>query len=399
MNVWYVTMGFPASSETFAGVEMRVLRSMNPKLSAHCFRIRPASDLDLLFYWGLNDLPVTWTSSATFLFAAYFLLRWPWRVVRLCAMLTVFTYREPVQLVKSFILLPRAFELFVKAAHEKPDVVHLFWGHYPSILGYAIQRWLPGTVVSVFLGAYDLVQKYPLSRPVAQNADIVWTHAKTNLPSILELGVEEDRLFVSYRGVDLRMIPRILDGKTTCRIVTAGRLVPEKGMENALHALKKVLEDFPNATLTVLGKGPDRDRLEGIVENLNIAHAVQFKGYLAHQETLNEFAQTDVFLLISRSPSERLPNVVKEAMACRCICLASITPGIEELIEDGLTGMIVPSDGWEEVAEGLCQIFSRPEQYESLRNLARNKILQQFDASLILMKKLERWKELSAKKK
>ena len=50
------------------------------------------------------------------------------------------------------------------------------------------------------------------------------------------------------------------------------------------------------------------------------------------------------FLMLSTKPGERLPNVVKEAMFAGCICFASATPGIDELIENGVSGFILPSD-------------------------------------------------------
>ena len=54
-------------------------------------------------------------------------------------------------------LIPMSFYMFEKLKKEKPDIVHLFWGHYPSLVGYLVKKNMPDTKLSQFLGAYDLV--------------------------------------------------------------------------------------------------------------------------------------------------------------------------------------------------------------------------------------------------
>ena len=82
-------------------------------------------------------------------------------------------------------------------------------------------------------------------------------------------------------------------------------------------------------------------RDERLARALGIRESVEFRGQVTYDSVLAALASAEVLLFLSRHEAERLPNVVKEAMASRCICIVSRTPGIEELIPNGRIGFIV----------------------------------------------------------
>lgn len=82
--------------------------------------------------------------------------------------------------------------------------------------------------------------------------------------------------------------------------------------------------------------------LQQLAEDLGVRDSVEFRGYVPHSQVYREMSQAELFLFFSKD--ERLPNVVKEAMACRCLCLVTKTPGIEELITSGENGFVLPDD-------------------------------------------------------
>lgn len=86
----------------------------------------------------------------------------------------------------NMVLAPAAVSIFDHLERRRFDVAHLFWGHYPALVGHLVQRFATGVVSSVLLGAYDLDEdryavRVPGSVPVAQNAHMVWTHSRSNL--------------------------------------------------------------------------------------------------------------------------------------------------------------------------------------------------------------------------
>src|SRR5690606_8558658 len=97
-----------------------------------------------------------------------------WWVISACRM-------RPKHLFKSLILIPSVLSICSILLKKRADVVHLFWGHYPSMRGYLVNSYMPETVLSMFLGAHDLVSAYPGSVKLAAKADVVVTHAQSNL--------------------------------------------------------------------------------------------------------------------------------------------------------------------------------------------------------------------------
>lgn len=99
--------------------------------------------------------------------------------------------------------------------------------------------------------------------------------------------------------------------ENTVRFVAAGRLFPAKGFDRLIEALPDLRMGY-NWHLTILGHGPDREKLEGMIRDRNLSDRVSLPGFLENPWT--SYAGADCFLLPSRS--EGLPNVALESLAC-----------------------------------------------------------------------------------
>lgn len=393
MKVAYVTMLFPAPAEVFATNDIRALEELGDRVSVHCLRPR-AQECGGLEEHGLTHLPVTYYSWRSLLRGAMAALRWPVDTLMFLGWVIARSGRRIRDLVRSLVLVPRALEIADELQRTKPDVVHLFWGHYPALVGYLVARRCPGVVVSVFLGAYDLSQRYGGSGPVARAADIVWTHADVNVPELLRLGVRRERIRVVHRGLDVKAIPpRPRPPMSGRRVITVGRLIREKAFDDVLVVFARLRARWPDSTLVVVGDGPERARLERMAAELGIASAVSFTGHVPHARVLREMADSDVMVFLSRKESERLPNVVKEAMACECVCVASDTPGMDELITHGVTGYVVAQGDTAAVIACIDSLFSDPEPARALANRARRHVLSHFDASASMRVYHREWEE------
>lgn len=341
MNVCYITMTFPAPYETFACSDIRALMRAGTTVSVKTLRsARPDADR-LLEEQRLQGLPVSHNTVRAMMRGLGYALLHPAVSAALLVWLVRFSWRRPGQLARSLFISPRALGLLRELAVERPDVVHLFWGHYPSIVGYLVRRRLPDVVVSMFLGAYDLEARYGPSAGAARTADVVWTHARVNIPTLEELGIRPDRIRVRHRGLEVERFASARHPKLAGRIVAIGRLAAEKTMADALAVFAGVLPRHPAATLVVIGDGPQRTELETLAEKLSIRHAVTFAGRVPQDEVRDELARADVLLYMARSDTDRLPNVIKEAMAAQCLCVVTRTRAIDELLEDEVHGFIV----------------------------------------------------------
>jgi colanic acid/amylovoran biosynthesis glycosyltransferase len=390
MRVAYVTMAFPAPSETFACNDVRSLSSAGIDVSVHS--LRPAFP-----HWrtvaadrGVDGVPISHNSFVNSLSGTVHALRQPRLLLKALRWTVASTGSRPFHLFRSLLLLPRAFDILRRVERARPQIVHLFWGHYPALVGFLVRQTKPDIVLSVFLGAYDLSWGYGGTEPIARTADVVWTHADHNIPAIERLGVSRSRVRRVYRGIDLTSWDRE-GAKVPCRIVTAGRLLPNKGMDTVLLAFQKVRQLWPAATLVVVGDGVERRNLKALAASLGIDGAVRFTGSVPHKDVLAEMSSAEVFLFLSRKNSERLPNVVKEAIASRCVCVVSETPGITELVADGVSGLLVPRSDASAAAERLDRIFKNPQLAQSLKALAEKNLRENFDLDRSMETYVEVW--------
>ena len=399
MKVAYITMQFPYPSETFASTDVRVLHELGVDMSVHSLRAKYPDAERLLVERDLEEVELTYNSfQASLAGLAYGLMR-PSLLLAFAGWLIQVSWRNPKHLWKSLLLLPRVLSVFSWLEHHRPDVVHIYWGHYPSLVGYLVERYLPGTVVSISLGVYDLSAEYGGSRYVARRADVVKTLARVNLPHIVEfVGIPGDSVKVIYDSLDLKRVKHLATHslkakKVSKRVLTAGRLHPDKGMSEVLDAFARALQQHPDATLVVLGDGSERQGLEKKCAALGISHAVTFRGHVNHDDVFDEMATAEVFLFLSKA--ERLPNVVKEAMLSECVCIVTQTIGIEELIPDESFGFVVPVGDVEEAGDRLLQVLDHQNSIAAMLKNAKSHILENFDSEKAMQAYLESWRNVN----
>ncbi|UOQ69531.1 glycosyltransferase family 4 protein [Hymenobacter volaticus] len=145
-----------------------------------------------------------------------------------------------------------------------------------------------------------------------------------------------------YRAREFRLIPSVV---RTNNFVFLGRLVSQKGTAVAVQAFGQVLtrlrahggQHLP--TLTIIGDGPERLSLEGLVASLNLSAHVQFTGFLEGSALARELNRYR-YLLVPSLFGEAFGNVVLEGMACGCLPLVSDSDGLPDAV--GKAGLIFP---------------------------------------------------------
>lgn len=121
-------------------------------------------------------------------------------------------------------------------------------------------------------------------------------------------------------------------------LMAAGRLAPWKGFNDLIEAMA-LLAGKRRVRLLILGDGPLRAELQGLIETRGLLDVVELVGYV--ENPLKYFAHADVFILSSLV--EGLPNVLVEAMMCGCTPVSTDAPtGPREVLQDGKYGYLVP---------------------------------------------------------
>ncbi|SNS77827.1 glycosyltransferase [Tropicimonas sediminicola] len=185
-----------------------------------------------------------------------------------------------------------------------------------------------------------------------------------------------DRLKVIHCGVDPALYDTGARERTGKRLLFVGRLAAVKGVPVLLEAFKAVAAQHPEAHLTLIGDGPERARLETEAEHLGVSRQVAFAGYRSQEEVAAALADADLFVLPSFA--EGVPVVLMEAMAARLPVVATRVGGVQELVEDGVSGLAVTSGDADAFADALLRLLDDPDRMRSMGEAGRAQVIDEF---------------------
>lgn len=161
-------------------------------------------------------------------------------------------------------------------------------------------------------------------------------------------------------------------------LLTVGRLSPQKGQVYLLRAMPLILERWPATLLQIVGKGQLEDMLRRECEKLGITGSVAFLGERDDVGAL--MRQADIFVLPSLW--EGLSIAALEALAAGLPIVASDIPSMQEVVEQGVHGVLVEPKKPERLAGAILRLLQDPSERRCLATAARNRALEQFDVSV-----------------
>lgn len=148
-----------------------------------------------------------------------------------------------------------------------------------------------------------------------------------------------DKLHVVHCGVDPAKYDRPRKPGQH-RLLFVGRLAAVKGLPVLFQALAGLQTAYPDLRLVLIGDGPERRALEDEARKVGIDDIVTFAGYQSQAAVADALTETD--MLVLPSFAEGVPVVLMEAMAARLPVVATRVAGVSELVEDGVSGYLVP---------------------------------------------------------
>ncbi|MGV8988680.1 MAG: glycosyltransferase [Cypionkella sp.] len=167
-----------------------------------------------------------------------------------------------------------------------------------------------------------------------------------------------DKLKIVHCGVAPARYGTVQRGPFSGHVVFVGRLDPVKGVTLLLEAFATATARHPRARLTIAGDGPARARLETRTRDLGLTEVVRFAGYLDEPAVARLLEEAD--MLVLPSFAEGLPVVLMEAFASRIPVIATQVAGVPELVQDGISGFIVPPGDVETLTVRLDHLLSDP---------------------------------------
>jgi len=182
---------------------------------------------------------------------------------------------------------------------------------------------------------------------------------------LIKKGISPQKIRVVYNGIDVEKIEKdarehhdngeIIGKIKNKRVVgTIGRITPIKNHRLLVLAAQEVIARYPDVMFIIVGEGKERKGLEKMVSDLGLRDHFIFTGWM--DTPYSVLSSMDIFVLTSTW--EGLGLVVLEAMALRKPVIATNVGGVPEIVEDGETGILIPSENIRALADTLLRLLN-----------------------------------------
>ncbi|WP_339110025.1 glycosyltransferase [Thioclava sp. GXIMD4216] len=160
-------------------------------------------------------------------------------------------------------------------------------------------------------------------------------------------------------------------------ILFVGRLAAIKGVPLLIEAFARLRDTHPEATLSIIGDGPERSYCETMARTMGVAERVKFWGYQPSDAVADHMRRADMLVLASFA--EGVPVTLMEAMGSQLPVIASRVAGVGELVEDGVSGFTIPAGDLESLTDRLDRLLADPALRAQMGKEGRRKVCAEFD--------------------
>ncbi|WAL58380.1 glycosyltransferase [Thermocoleostomius sinensis] len=203
---------------------------------------------------------------------------------------------------------------------------------------------------------------------------------------LAQLGCPSGRTFIHHMGIDCQkftFIPRIPAPEQPIRLISIARLTEKKGIEYGIRAVAKILKRYSNIEYLIVGSGELRERLAQIIQGLGVEAQIKLIGWKNQQEVIDILNHSHILLAPSVTASdgnqEGIPVALMEAMAMGLPVISTYHSGIPELVEDDVSGFLVPERNIEALANKLEDLLQQPERWVKMGQSGRSRVEEQFN--------------------
>ncbi|MDH3626991.1 MAG: glycosyltransferase [Acidobacteriota bacterium] len=390
LRVGYILKMFPRLSETFVMNELLELERQGADVSVFSL-MHPG---DGRFHGRLSDLRLT---------AKYYTSQKPesyWDAIhRLPPELTTpfERWHHAIGFLRRYET-PRDLEFLLRALMIASEVrargIQHLHAHFATISTRmaTVVGMLTGVPFSFTAHAKDIfrdtVNRDLFSEMVRRSAFCV-TVSDFNRAFILEHtpNIDASKVHRLYNGVDLTQLTSTEDSRSddVPHIVSVGRLVPKKGFDDLLRALRRVKDDGIRFCVTIAGGGDEWDRLHAIRTELDLEDEVSMPGALPHERVIDLLREADLIALAcvpdADGNMDALPTVLLEALALGVPIVSTRLTGIPEIVDDE-TGVLVTPGDVAALARAIRSVVERSREHTGMQDSCRARAGQLFDLSL-----------------
>jgi glycosyltransferase involved in cell wall biosynthesis len=281
-------------------------------------------------------------------------------------------------------ILSASLSTFRLVRQSKADVTLAFFGMPSGAVAWTLKKFFRIPYVVSLRGGdvpgfrpYDFKTMHRLLAPFLR---VIWHDASAviaNSRGLRDLALAFDssiEIPIIPNGVDVSQYPAGDRAWSPPRLLSVGRIVHQKGLDLGLRALAG-LKDL-DWEWRIAGDGPQVESLQSLAAELGIAERIAFLGWQSREELAKWYHQSNLFLFPSRH--EGMPNAVLEAMAGGLPVIATRIAGNEELVLDGGTGLLVPTESVDNLREALRKLLSNPTLRQRMGTASRQRVEQNY---------------------
>jgi colanic acid/amylovoran biosynthesis glycosyltransferase len=269
-------------------------------------------------------------------------------------------------------------------------LLHVYFGHIaPQFL--PLMRVWPHPVVVSFHGAdagvnMDKPRHLQAMREVFTHATGILCRSQSLADDLTALGCPTEKIRLWRTGIPLdewEFTPRALPEDDAWKLIQVCRFVEKKGLDLTIDAFAQFHHQFPNSRLTLIGDGPCLEALKQQTARLQLTDAITFRGFVGQVRVKKAIYDSHLFIHPSRTSAdgnrEGIPNAALEAMASGIPVIGTTHGGYPEAIKHGISGLLVPENNADLLAQAMHNLVTTPAQIHSMVQAARQTIETQFD--------------------
>ncbi len=200
------------------------------------------------------------------------------------------------------------------------------------------------------------------------------------------MGCDPKKIIVHHSAIDCKKFsfkPRTLGGAGIINVVTVCRLTEKKGLIYSIRAVTQLIRRYPSIRYDIVGFGPLEQELKQLIARLGAQNQIRLVGRASEDGVAAILDDAHIFLLASVTASngdeEGIPNVLKEAMARGIPVVSTFHSGIPELVDDGVSGFLVPQRSIKLLANKIEYLINNPNLWYKMGLAGYKKVKDGYD--------------------
>lgn len=315
-----------------AGGLERVLSVLSGTLASHYDKVTYITWHDLPVFYDIDKrVNVVCIEKETGSHSTWKRMKWLRRYVKCEKPDILISFSTPFNMISLAALIGAGIKVVVS---ERNDPAHFRWGGLAEIFRNVLYLRADGILVQT-----ESSKKH-LWKPLSKRSVII--------PNPLMI----ERDIVGYA----------VKSEIEHVIITASRLVPQKRNDLIVKVFSKFNKTHPNHKLFIFGEGPERERLQLLIKELNLTNSVEMPGVVNNLWERMKAAE----MFVMASEYEGMSNSLLEAMALGLPCISTKVSGAIEVIKDGKNGLLVDINDEDTLLEAMTELAEHKELRECL---------------------------------